>query len=70
MPVDRYGTITNVLGNGSANIILPDTPSDDTLDIPYPALKDALFYTPYEVQQRRHAYYAEIISLDVNWAIY
>lgn len=30
LPVDYYGTYTNVYGNGSGNIHLPDTPPDDS----------------------------------------
>jgi hypothetical protein len=39
LPVDIDGTLTNVRGNGSANIGLPNTPVNDGDDIPSPALK-------------------------------
>ncbi len=64
LPVDINGTITNVLGNGSGNITLPDTPPNDTADIPPIALKDPIYYPPEEVQRIRHAYYGEMIELD------
>ncbi len=66
LPVDIYGTLTNVYGNGSANILLPDTPPNDTADIPRIALKDLLFYTPEQVQKIRHAYYSEIMQEDFH----
>lgn len=66
VPVDQYGTITNVYGNGSSNILLPDTPPDDTKDIPPAALKELLDYSPEETRNIRHAYYSEIIEMDNN----
>ncbi|MEP6514176.1 MAG: sulfatase-like hydrolase/transferase, partial [Parafilimonas sp.] len=67
LPVDSAGTLTNVTGNGSGNIILPDTPPNDTADIPTVALKQKLyFYTPDTTQHLRHGYYGEIIELDVH----
>ena len=70
LPVDATGTLTNVMGNGSANIILPNTPVDDTADIPPVALKGTLFdFPPDEVQNLRHAYYGEIIELDSHLGV-
>lgn len=66
LPVDIDGTITDVQGNGSANINLPDTPPNDTADIPDIALKDLINYPTDEWKRFRHAYYAEISSMDFH----
>jgi uncharacterized sulfatase len=64
IPVDIYGTLGSVVGNGSGNISLPSTPIDDSLDIPAPARKPPLFYSDEETQRIRHAFFAEIIQTD------
>ncbi len=69
LPVDAKGTITNVRGNGSDNIILPNTPANDTADIPKIALKDLLQYPSDEQKRIRHAYYGEIIEMDVSLGV-
>lgn len=66
LPVDEGFVYTDVYGNGSANIPLPEYPPDDTDDIPDVALKAPFIYTPEAVQQLRHAYYSEIIQVDAN----
>ncbi len=65
LPVDNNGTITNVQGNGSSNIHLPNTPVNDTDDIPPIAInKDILYKTDPEWRDLKHAYYAEVSELD------
>ena len=64
LPVDSNFVYTNVYGNGSGNIALPDSPPNDTLDIPAVALKQPFFYTDSATQRVRHAYYAEMIQAD------
>ena len=64
LPVDSNFVYTNVYGNGSGNIPLPDSPPNDTLDIPAVALKQPYFYTDSATQRLRHAYYAEIMQAD------
>ena len=64
LPVDLEGTKTNVYGNGSANITLPNTPANDLDDIPKPAVKSIQQYPPDEWRNIRHAYYAEITQVD------
>lgn len=64
LPVDINGTTTNVRGNGSSNINLPDTPPDDTADIPGIALKPPLNYPKRDWKKLRHAYYGEIAAMD------
>ncbi|MBG9378693.1 sulfatase-like hydrolase/transferase [Panacibacter sp. DH6] len=64
LPVDLAGTKTNVYGNGSGNITLPNTPVNDADDIPLPALKSLEQYPPDEWRNIRHAYYAEITQVD------
>jgi iduronate 2-sulfatase len=64
LPVDINGTTTNIRGNGSANISLPDTPPDDTADIPHIALKPFFNYPPDDWKRYRHAYYSEIATID------
>ena len=66
LPVDSGFIYTNVYGNGSANIPLPEYPADDTADIPKIARKFLFNYTPDAVQRLRHAYYSEIIQADAN----
>ncbi len=66
LPVDIDGTKTNVQGNKSINIKLPDTPTGDTLDIPSIALKKPLTYSTDEWKRIRHAYYGEIIEADYH----
>ncbi len=68
LPVDLEGTITNVRGNGSGNILLPNTPANDTADIPALALEDKTLmnYPTNQWKGIRHAYYAEMIGLDVE----
>ncbi len=72
LPVDQYGTITDVRGNRSTNIILPNTPENDTKDIPEIALKkdQAMIQYPHDEWQRiRHGYYAEITEMDVHLGV-
>jgi iduronate 2-sulfatase len=64
LPVDIDTTYTNVYGNGSATIILPNTPPNDWDDIPEPALKSIQQYPVDEWKNIRHAYYAEITQID------
>lgn len=64
LPVDLAGNKTNVYGNGSGNITLPNTPANDAEDIPLPALKSLEQYPPDEWRNIRHAYYAEITQVD------
>ena len=66
LPIDQNGTLTNVYGNGSGNIALPYYPPDDTLDIPQIAKKGFYFFTPEEQQNIRHAYFAEMIGMDIQ----
>jgi uncharacterized sulfatase len=69
LPIDKFGTTTNIKGNNSRTIILPDTPPDDTVDIPPCALKDLLSYSGREVKDLRHAYYSSIIQEDVQLGV-
>lgn len=64
LPVDKNGTLTDVKGTGSNNIILPNTPANDLDDIPKIALKKQIEYPDDEWQKRRHAYYGEVIAAD------
>ncbi|QEC69558.1 sulfatase-like hydrolase/transferase [Panacibacter ginsenosidivorans] len=64
LPVDIDTTYTNVYGNGSANITLPNTPANDQDDIPAPALKNLQVYPTDVWKNIRHAYYGEIIQED------
>jgi len=64
LPVDLEGTLTNVYGNSSDNITLPNTPANDGDDIPEPALKSLQPYPEDEWKRIRHAYYAEITQVD------
>lgn len=64
LKVDMDGNYSDVRGNGSGNIILPNTPPDDINDIPAPALKDPIIYPEDEWRRMRHAYYSGIIELD------
>lgn len=64
LKVDMAGNYSNVVGNGSGNIKLPDAPVDDVDDIPAPALKTPIFYSDDEWRRMRHAYYSEIIEMD------
>ena len=64
LQIDPFGTKTNVYGNSSINIPLPDSPPDDTADVPPVALKDLLHYPDAELRRIRHGYYAEIIQVD------
>ncbi len=65
LPVDKDGTLTNIIGNGSGNIPLPVTPIGDKDDIPKLALKLPLLnYTEDWQRDLRHAYYAEILEVD------
>jgi iduronate 2-sulfatase len=64
LPVDKSGTLTDVRGTGSDNIILPNTPGNDLDDIPDIALKKREQYPTDEWQKRRHAYYGEVIAAD------
>jgi uncharacterized sulfatase len=66
LPVDKKGTLTNVIGNGSANISLPNTPADDLDDIPSVALKPLFQYPSDEWKRYRHSYYAEIAAMDFH----
>lgn len=65
LPVDKDGTLTNIVGNGSGNIPLPATPVGDKDDIPKLAWKSPLLsYTEDWQRDLRHAYYAEILEVD------
>lgn len=65
LPIDIRKTYTDVMGNGSDNIILPNTPKNDTLDISPIALKRTVYpFTPDKVQKMRHAYYGEAVEVD------
>lgn len=64
LPIDREHNYTNVYGNGSGNIVLPNTPANDIDDIPPVALKPLLPYPDDEWKRLRHAYSAEIIQSD------
>jgi arylsulfatase A-like enzyme len=64
LPVDKQGTLTDVRGNGSDNIVLPSTPADDLDDIPKIALKKQIPFPDDEWKKRRHAYYGEVIAAD------
>lgn len=64
LPIDINGTKTNVYGNGSANITLPNTPVNDGDDIPSVALKGLTPYPTDEWKNIRHAYYGEISEMD------
>jgi iduronate 2-sulfatase len=64
LPIDINGTLTNVYGNGSANITLPNTPLNDGDDIPSVALKGLTPYPADEWKNIRHAYYGEISEMD------
>lgn len=64
LKIDMEGNFSNLVGNGSGNILLPDAPVDDVADIPSPALKNPIIYPNDEWKRMRHAYYSEIIQLD------
>lgn len=64
LPVDINGTLTNVYGNGSANITLPNTPANDGDDIPAIALKGLTPYPTDEWKNIRHGYYGEMEDMD------
>lgn len=64
LPVDIKGHKTNVYGNGSGNITLPNTPVDDTNDIPKVALKGLTAYPDDEFKRIKHAYYSEVMQSD------
>ncbi len=65
LPVDKDGTLTDIIGNGSGNIPLPVTPIGDKDDIPKLAWKSPLLsYTEDWQRDLRHAYYAEILEVD------
>jgi uncharacterized sulfatase len=67
LPVDKDGTLTNVFGNGSGNIPLPNTPVGDKEDIPKFALKNPLLsYSEDWQRDLRHAYYAEMLEVDYH----
>ncbi len=69
LPVDIKGTLTNVRGNGSGNITLKPEPLDDSVDIPKIANADVIKYTPQEQQDIRHAYYGEIMQMDIHLGV-
>ncbi|HYK44550.1 MAG TPA: sulfatase-like hydrolase/transferase [Parafilimonas sp.] len=68
VPLDRYGTKTNVKGYQSALIKLPGGPPDDISDIPAPAFNKDFYpqYTDQQVRDIRHAYFAELLEADMN----
>jgi iduronate 2-sulfatase len=66
LPVDIDGTTTNVRGNGSANITLPNTPANDGNDIPDLALKGLSPYPPDQWKNIRHAFYGEMVDMDAE----
>lgn len=66
LPVDINGTTTNVYGNGSANITLPNTPANDGDDIPAIALKGQTPYPTDEWKNIRHAFYGEMVDMDAE----
>jgi arylsulfatase A-like enzyme len=70
LPVDSKRTFTNVKGNSSDNIHLPNTPSNDTADIPEIARdKDLLKFSTTEWKNFRHAYYAEVSQMDASLGV-
>lgn len=64
LPIDRQHNYTNVFGNGSGNIVIPNTPANDLDDIPPIALKQLMVYPDDEWRRLRHAYSGEIIQTD------
>ncbi len=69
LPVDYYGNFQNVYGNGSANILLPNTPVNDVDDIPLVALKPPIIFSDDEIKKIKHAYYSEIVEADVHLGV-
>lgn len=66
LPIDIFKNKTDVMGNGSGNLFFPDTPPDDTLDIPTIALKNLQDFSREDALRIRHSYYGEIMQEDYN----
>jgi uncharacterized sulfatase len=67
LPVDRYGTLTDLKGNGSATIRLPSTPQNDRSDVPSIAFPSAPIVKPNDEWRKTiHAYDAEVAQMDAQ----
>lgn len=62
---DKNGDTTHFTGTGSSNILIPNTPPGDRLDIPEVAFfQPPILQTGYEWQKTIHAYDGEVSQLD------
>lgn len=65
LPLTKQKT-TFVLGNGSANIMIPQTPINDLDDIPVVALTGIISKSEYEWKKTIHAYDGEVSQFDAR----
>lgn len=66
LPVNRTGKTDTIKGNGSANIDLPLTPTDDRLDVPSVAFTYEIVQNDSDWKKTIHAYYAEVSLIDTQ----
>lgn len=68
MKLDSAGTTKKLMGNGSGNIALPQTPANDLADIPELEIQGGgMLREPDDEWQRSiHAYYGEVTEMDTQ----
>nr|WP_158638277.1 sulfatase-like hydrolase/transferase [Panacibacter ginsenosidivorans] len=66
LPINNKGDKGTLKGNGSGNIVLPDTPPNDRKDAPGAAFPSQILKTTTDWQNTRHAYFAEVTEMDAQ----
>ena len=66
LPINSSLQFSDLMGNGSDNIITPSTPGDDLNDIPPIALTAPYLRTGIDWKNSVHAYYAEVAQMDAQ----
>ncbi len=70
LPTDKHGTITDLKGNGSNNILLPQTPLNDRSDVPPIAFPGfGIVKTDTEWKKTIHAYDGTVAEMDANLGV-
>ncbi len=70
LPVDKNGTLSNVMGNVSEPIVLPQTPANDRSDVPSIAFPNPpVIKIDAEWKNTIHAYDGEVAQMDAQLGI-
>lgn len=66
LPTNDKGEIADLKGNGSSNILLPNTPENDRADVPAIAFERQIVMDDSSWKNAVHAYYSDVTELDTQ----